>query len=56
MPAQNGSVETEPTTPVVGAEPAPGETLTEAQVRALAEILYQMMLDELRIERERLGR
>ena len=54
MPELGGSVEPEVTD--VGAEPALDAALSDAQLRDLAEILYKMILDELRIERERLGR
>ncbi len=33
-----------------------GAALTDEQLRTLAEILYTMIKEELRIERERLGR
>lgn len=56
MPPEGASVETEEVTAIVGAESASDENLGDEQLRALAEILYKMILDELRIERERLGR
>jgi hypothetical protein len=56
MPPEGASVETEETAGIDGGQLSPDASLSDAQLRDLAEILYKMILAELRVERERLGR
>ena len=53
MPVQIDSISTDVSP--MGDDPADA-TLSEADLRKLAELIYQLILAELRTERERLGR